>query len=249
MELTKRSPRGEAAKVVRLIREDALQRPEGAFLGSEEELLARYEISRQTLRQAARVLENEQMLRVRRGVGGGYYVRRPTLEAIGRTAATYLRIRQVSLDDVVEAGQLMTPTLTRRAVLSGDEAARQELAELHDAVDETCEFGGSAVFLSWSNQTLLLIARLAGNPALELMTSVLGHIGFEAGHQSFYANRPDRMTTWAKVRRKLMAAILERDGEVALLYARRGNQLIQDWLAEDHEAAAHARASKEGNDR
>ena len=241
MELTKRSPRGEAAKVVRLLREDVLQKLEGAFLGSEEELLARYEISRQTLRQAARVLENEQMLRVRRGVGGGYYVARPTLETIGRTAATYLRIRQISLDDVVEAGQLMTPTLTRRAILSRDEDTRKELAELLGAVDETSDFSTSAVFLSWANQTLLVIARLAGNPALELMTSVLGHMGFEAGHQSFYANRPDRMSAWAKVRRKLMAAILERDVDVALLYAQRGNQFIKDWLAEDHEAAVKPR--------
>ena len=213
-----------------------MRQAEAAFLGSEEDLLARYQISRQTLRQAARVLENEQLLRVQRGVGGGYYVRRPTIEAIGRAAATYLRIRQITLEDIVEVGQLIDPTVVRKAALSEDEATRKELSDLVETIGNN--IGGPAEFISWDNQVYKLIARLAGNPALELLTSVFAQIGFETPQQTVYANQPGRMAQWLIHRRKVAAAILDRDPEVAALYVSRGSKIFKDWLAEDRRALA-----------
>jgi len=46
---------------------------EGALIGSEESLIADLGVSRSTLRQAARLLEREGLLRVKRGINGGYY--------------------------------------------------------------------------------------------------------------------------------------------------------------------------------
>ena len=61
--------------LIRTMREDLLEAAPGAFLGLEEEVLRRYDVSRPTLRQAARVLEYEQLLDVKPGksVRGYFY--------------------------------------------------------------------------------------------------------------------------------------------------------------------------------
>ena len=43
----------------------------GRFLGSEDELLLRFGVSRPTLRQAAKMVANDRLITVRRGTGGG----------------------------------------------------------------------------------------------------------------------------------------------------------------------------------
>lgn len=55
------------------MRKDVLRlAADGAAPRSEDELLERYGVSRPTLRQAARILEHEQLIDVRRGVNGGF---------------------------------------------------------------------------------------------------------------------------------------------------------------------------------
>ena len=228
-----RGRRGGTSKVIRMMREDILARNEGAFLGSEEDLLARYQISRQTLRQAARVLENEQLLRVRRGVGGGYYVRQPTIEAVGRVAATYLRIRQVTLDDQVEVAHLINETLFRKAAVSQNATLRKQLAELIDGMDDETLPENPVDFFLWDVKTTILVAELSGNAALELITSILGQVGLEESRPTLYTNRPARMAAWLKTRRRLMGAILDQDPEVAALHGARCHELVKGWLAED----------------
>ena len=53
-----------------------------ALLGSEEALVAQLGVSRATLRQVARLLEREGLLKVRRGINGGYFAARPDLRTV-----------------------------------------------------------------------------------------------------------------------------------------------------------------------
>ena len=53
-------------QVAERIREDVFQLADGAFLGSEEDLILRYNVSRPTLRQAAGLIIQEQLLVARR---------------------------------------------------------------------------------------------------------------------------------------------------------------------------------------
>src|SRR5690606_24887966 len=45
----------------------------GALLGSEADLMERYDVSRAVLREAVRVLEHHQVAQMRRGPGGGLF--------------------------------------------------------------------------------------------------------------------------------------------------------------------------------
>jgi DNA-binding FadR family transcriptional regulator len=56
----------------------------GDTLPSEAHLMELLDVSRDTLREALRMLESESLIYIRRGRNGGAVVRRPDLRAIGR---------------------------------------------------------------------------------------------------------------------------------------------------------------------
>src|SRR6476469_11201558 len=78
----------------------SLESEEGAFLGPEDELLVRLGISRPTFRQAAKMVENDRLITVRRGVKGGFYVSRPDAADAIRTLTRYLRLNGANLHDM-----------------------------------------------------------------------------------------------------------------------------------------------------
>lgn len=76
--------------------------PVGARLGSEPDLMTRYGVSRATLRQAVRQLEQHFAVRSRRGPGGGIFVAEPREPRVFDVSAQALRLAQVSWVDVVD---------------------------------------------------------------------------------------------------------------------------------------------------
>jgi GntR family transcriptional regulator, transcriptional repressor for pyruvate dehydrogenase complex len=86
-----------------VLRSEILLRDDGDWLGSEDELLGRLGVSRPTLRQAARLLEAEELLVVRRGLNGGLFSRRPTSDAVARMASVYLRSEGTTVVDLARS--------------------------------------------------------------------------------------------------------------------------------------------------
>jgi DNA-binding FadR family transcriptional regulator len=75
---------------------------EGDTLPPERELQEMFGVSRGTLREAIRVLEQKGILEVRPGTGGGAVVRRASTDTVSESLAFLIRSRQVSLDDLAE---------------------------------------------------------------------------------------------------------------------------------------------------
>src|SRR5260221_1083150 len=96
-----------AAKIRRQIVSGDL--PEGTALPPEAELVARYGVSRPTLREAFRILESELLVTVRRGVKGGAVVHTPSLEVAARSAQALLQYRGATLADLHQARILLEP--------------------------------------------------------------------------------------------------------------------------------------------
>src|SRR6516225_260222 len=116
--------RSSVRRVADAIRRDALERTEGELLGSEDELILRYGVSRPTLRQAAALVAQENLLVVKRGVGGGYFVRQPDSKAVAHVAAVYLRSRRTAAEEIVRALAPIRIELTKLAAKSTDEGAK-----------------------------------------------------------------------------------------------------------------------------
>src|SRR3546814_1757416 len=63
-------------------------------IGSLPEIAQTLGVGIVTVQQAARILEHEGLLAVRRGPGGGYYGKRPDAGALQRALAAYMRVHR-----------------------------------------------------------------------------------------------------------------------------------------------------------
>lgn len=97
----------------------AVESPDGALIGSEESLVALFGCSRGTIRQVARLLEREGMLRVRRGINGGYFAARPDAETIELAVSSYLQTIELDPSDIVKAAAALWIEAVRKAAETG----------------------------------------------------------------------------------------------------------------------------------
>src|ERR1700683_2857044 len=81
--------------------------PVGQVLGSEAELLERYQVSRAVFREAVRLVEHQQVARPRRGPSGGRMITEPTVGAVIDAAVLYLCRVEARLDEVFEARMVL----------------------------------------------------------------------------------------------------------------------------------------------
>ena len=92
-----------------------LSREPGAQIGSLTEISKWLGVGIVTVQQAARVLEHEGLLDVRRGPGGGYYGVRPDEAALARALAAYVRVRHVPFEEVTEMMSLLNADIVPAA--------------------------------------------------------------------------------------------------------------------------------------
>jgi len=222
-------PPPNAARVaVRKLREIILARPEGAFLGSEDELTSLLEVGRATLRQAARLLEHEGLLGVKRGVGGGYYGHRPDSRTVTGAAATYLRAHASTFMELLTAAGGLKIELARLAALAHPELDHRPMAAMAATLQDE---GMSAVRLMECDIALRdRLYELARNPFLELVLRVHLEICLKEFRRPIL-DSAERVDLFRKNRLALATAVLDRDDEFAAIHARRGNELIQQWAA------------------
>jgi DNA-binding FadR family transcriptional regulator len=160
--------------VARTLREQILSlREDGVFLGSEEELLVRLGTSRPTLRQAARLLEHENLLAVRRGAAGGFFSRLPTAGAVSHVASVYLRSRRTSLGDLNRAAAVVVPEIARLAAQNPSASERASLLEFADAPSHRAQAGSPAFLRDVVQGFGRRLVALIDNPPLALFYEML----------------------------------------------------------------------------
>lgn len=113
----------EAAKAK--LRVTVLAAKEDALIGSEESLISELGVSRSTLRQVARLLEREGLLRVKRGLNGGYYGSRPDERTIQTAVSAYLGTLDMKSEDVAAVASVLWVEVLRRAASLNNAAARK----------------------------------------------------------------------------------------------------------------------------
>jgi DNA-binding FadR family transcriptional regulator len=147
---------------------------ENDALPSESALMARFGVSRPTLREAFRVLESESLISVRRGAHGGARVHPPNADVAARQAALVLEYRGVSIQDVYEARGVIEPGCV--AMLARNRTAAN-LRELRAALERSREVEHEPV-KQMREQTAFhgLIVDMAGNQTLSVLSRMLRHI-------------------------------------------------------------------------
>ena len=82
---------------------------EGTALPAERELVKQTQMSRSTVREALRILEVQNLVRVRTGRAGGAYIQRPTTKSMASSVTLMIRGQQIKLVDLMETREALEP--------------------------------------------------------------------------------------------------------------------------------------------
>jgi GntR family transcriptional repressor for pyruvate dehydrogenase complex len=195
---------------------------DGAYLGSEEQLLTKFKISRPTLRQAVRLLEHERLLVIKRGGGGGFYVRRPQIEAVAHAAAIYLGIERATPRDMFAASVPLLMEAVRLAACCKDEQLHTRLKAL---IKEGNVVSSTEEDFEVDVEFARIIGEMCGNPAINLFVSIIYEFGKNQWRNGLMTRIGSYSPDLREARTKLIHAILGRDAELAMLFCRRRSDL------------------------
>jgi GntR family transcriptional repressor for pyruvate dehydrogenase complex len=222
-------------RVADAIRRDALERADGELLGSEDDLIRRYDVSRPSLRQAAALVSQENLLVVKRGVGGGYFARRPDSQAVTQVAVVYLRSRRTQVEDIIRSYAPIHIELARLGARNPDPALKARLRAFLD--DERQQSDTSyGEFLRQGREFSRLLEELAGNNVLALFLEILLDCSaLLSPDEDMFRNRPERVAEYRTKRNRLAEALIEGDEEMAVLAASRCASDTIEWTMQELE--------------
>jgi DNA-binding FadR family transcriptional regulator len=113
---------------------------DGDSLPAEAKLMADFEVSRPTLREAIRVLESESLITVARGARGGARISAPTSDTVARAAGTLLQAKGATVGDLYEMRTIIEPPAARlvaeRNAMDGSKVLRAHVAHEYTLVED-----------------------------------------------------------------------------------------------------------------
>jgi len=137
----------------------------GSQLPAERDLKEQFGISRGTLREALRVLEQKGMIEIRTGVAGGSIVREINSEKLSENIGLLIRNRSVSLRDLAEFRVGMEGDVAALAAERINESGMEGLRVLLSKADNCLKEGkkGWDGFIRTDEEIHLAVARASGN--------------------------------------------------------------------------------------
>jgi DNA-binding FadR family transcriptional regulator len=208
---------------------------EGAPLPAERELVKQTQMSRATVREALRILEVQNLVRVKAGRAGGAFVQRPTTKSIANSVSMLIRGRHIKVVDLMETREALEPFC---AELAARNRTSEDLAVLDRANEEIADPDADLEQFLRSNLDWHVGVAVASHN--ELL------IGFMiALSEAIYAGTEDEGFVDIEVRavtttahRMITSAIHDRDAETAGRRMRKHVHGYADALAESDEREA-----------
>ncbi len=220
------SKRSLVANAVESLRERIFASAAGELIGSLPELAKALGVGIVTVQQAARILEHEGLLDVRRGPGGGYFGARPDAAVLERSLAAYMRSQPASWQESFDMTSLLFNELCSAAANCSDAGLIGELRDFARGLTETPEAmmaTGELVFQD-------LLFRMVDRPLFELLTRVTLRFSTSQPTGTAFRGALD-LDRWVSGRRLIIDAILRRDEALARFEANRNNrEVILAWL-------------------
>jgi DNA-binding FadR family transcriptional regulator len=138
----------------------------GDTLPAERELKQMFNISRGTLREALRVLEQKGLIQIKLGVGGGSVVKAVDTDQISESLGLLIRSQKVSLNHLAEFREDVEGIVAANAARTDSKDQIQDLKSLLDDARNCVEQGSSRrnEFIEIDKQIHMNLAQIAGNP-------------------------------------------------------------------------------------
>jgi GntR family transcriptional repressor for pyruvate dehydrogenase complex len=138
----------------------------GDTLPSERHLKDMFNISRGTLREALRVLEQKGLIEIKLGVGGGSVVKDVNADQVSESLALLIRSQKVSLNHLAEFREDVEGIVAAHAAKRCTEADILKLRELLNEARKCIDQGTSQrdAFIEIDKQIHMTLAAVAQNP-------------------------------------------------------------------------------------
>lgn len=185
--------------------------PVGASLPSERELMARFGVSRASVREALRMLGAQGLIEVRRGRNGGSYVSHPPMAFVIRSLDLFIRGQDIRFIDLVFGREAIEPAAAAQAALCRTPEQLAELERLTRVCEETHEDGPAFVRanIDWH----VCVVEASNNPLFRtFMSSISTALHTATDREEFDQNTRKEV---ARVHRQILAAINDGDPEAA----------------------------------
>lgn len=247
-------PRKEARTAiddaVERLRAIVLAQEEGAFIGSEDALIVELGCSRSTVRQVARLLEREGLLRVRRGLNGGYFGSRPDIGTIEETVAAYLETIEMDVADITIMASALWVEAVRKAAARARSGEEHLLGALRKKIKTMKDHATFEQIRSLELETQTAIFDLANSAYIKLIFDInvaFSRIKFEAPAIDNESEMHSRFVRdWRNAKLLEIDAIASGDRELAGLAARHSRQVWHARLTSRH-GRSYAQPEKERN--
>jgi DNA-binding FadR family transcriptional regulator len=194
----------------------------GDRLPSERELQALLDVSRNTLRESLRVLEQKGLVEIRKGHCGGIFVKEINADSMTESLGLFVQSQRITMEEISEFRQDLEGLLSRRAALRAGSKNMGELNRLLNQAVDLAESGAAKwdEFMQVDKEIHLALARIAGNPLHHFFLETV-HSNFHRYHISAYLPRDEEtiQATLAELR-GIVAAVSRGDAERAEALAR-----------------------------
>lgn len=180
----------------------------GDVLPPERKLRETFNISRGTLREALRVLEQKGLIEIRVGTTGGSVVRQAGMEQLTETFALLIRSGSLS---VMEVGQFRTGVEGKTAALAAQRASALEIKILETMLKKAEQMNargndGWEDFLDIDQEIHKELAKISKN-SLYILVSGMIHDNIRQYYDKFLENTPGRMAENLKDLEEMVFAV------------------------------------------
>lgn len=209
----------------------------GDRLPAERALAEQFAVSRNTVREALRMLEISGLIKLKRGASGGAFIADADTGKVATSMTDMLELGQLSLTDLTEARTWIESTVLRVAC---DRMTDEIFARLEANVAEATRL---SELKDWEQkakvnvQFHIILAEATTNPVMVAITQVV----MQVMEKVVLAVGPTEGDVVLKSRRRLLKHLKNRDADAAVAemerYLKRMHKL---WIDARYEGAYHA---------
>ena len=208
---------------------------EGDPLPAERELVKQTQMSRATVREALRILEVQNLVRVKTGRAGGAFVQRPTTKSMANSVSMLIRGRRIKLVDLMETREALEPFCAELAARNRTDENLGELDRANEVIAE--QEADLAQFLQANLDWHVGVAVASHNELLVGFMMALSQAIYAGTENAAFVDTEVRAVT-ARAHRAITTAIRDRDATAARRRMRRHVCSYADALAESDEREA-----------
>jgi DNA-binding FadR family transcriptional regulator len=208
---------------------------EGTPLPAERELVRQTQMSRATVREALRILEVQNLVRVKAGRAGGAFVQRPTTKSMANSVSMLIRGRHIKLVDLMETREALEPFCAELAARNRTDEDLATLDRANEAIaDPTADLDQ---FLQANLAWHVGVAMASHNELLIGFMTALSQAIYAGTENAAFVDTEVRSVT-GQAHRAITIAIRARDATAAGRRMRRHVHSYADAVAESDEREA-----------